>query len=143
MSHSSAKELGMKTPRKNPRTSTAVIFWQKVFARIEELGLTARAIGSALGVDEPRMSKWKDGVGNPEWNEILYFSNALHVSRAYLVDDSIPVGQIIPLGQSFPAPLSEDQKSIIQMAEKLGYDEAYKRLLGIPTFGSPPSKPKA
>lgn len=62
---------------------------EKLVKALADRDLTQRAFEAQCGLSENRISKWKDGTGEPTARQALAMARALGLPLEFLVDDSI------------------------------------------------------
>ena len=95
----------------------------------ESKGLKQQELESLCALAKGRVSKWKDGSGEPTATQIARIADALHVPVRTLID-----------GREEPANLTPEQRHILTMVESLDYQEAVHRLMrGLETQKAQPT----
>jgi transcriptional regulator with XRE-family HTH domain len=79
-----------------------------------------------VGLPHGRISRWKDGKGEPTGTQLARIADALRVPIRSLIDD-----------QAEPDRLSEDDLRILEIVRHLGYVDAMRRLLKAETQQAP------
>ena len=91
----------------------------KIVATIEGSGLSQAAVERMCGLSNSRISKWKDGVGEPTASQILRIADLLKVPVRFLIDDAM----------TEPAQeTDETERRILWIARSIGYERALKRM---------------
>jgi transcriptional regulator with XRE-family HTH domain len=104
----------------------------KICRLLAEKGITQVAMERSVGLAKNRISKWKEGTGEPTARQIWEIARALRVPVEYLLDDD----------QDRPKPPpDEEEEHILWLVRELGYDEAKAQLLG--TLRRKPKPPGA
>lgn len=105
---------------------------QKLDSLLKSRGISQTAFERTAILSANRISKWKNGQGEPSASEALRIARALGVSVEWLIDD----------GKDYPAPPEsvEWERSVLDLIQALGLDkqEALRRLAGVI---SPPGAP--
>lgn len=105
---------------------------QKLDLLLKSRGIKQAAFERAAILSENRISKWKNGQGEPSASESLRMARILGVSVEWLIDDE----------KAYPAPQEsvEWERSVLDLIQALGLDkqEALRRLAGVV---SPPDAP--
>lgn len=60
---------------------------EKITLALADRGLTQRGLEQRAGLSENRISKWKDGTGEPTARQALLMARLLGLPLEYLVDD--------------------------------------------------------
>lgn len=94
---------------------------EKICNLIAERGLTQDGLERGVKLAKNRISKWKDGKGEPTARQLYRIARALGVSMEYLVDDEV----------EWPAErpaMTGDEEMVWHLVRKLGADLAIRRL---------------
>lgn len=97
---------------------------EKLDLALDERGWTQSAFEQAALLSANRISKWKNGTGEPTAKQALRMARLLDLPLEYLIDDD----QAEPGGM----PVSEREKQVWEAIRTLGVDEAWRRLLQAP-----------
>ena len=105
---------------------------EKLSALLRSKGLTQSAFEAKALLSENRISKWKNGTGEPSAKEALRMARILEVPLEYLVDDE----------EDDPAPYRETQRDrqLREIIRLYGADQVYRRLIEVgvaPALGQP------
>ena len=103
---------------------------EKITRLIDERRLKQAQVERQCGLAQNRISNWKAGRGEPTARQLFRIASLLGVSMRYLVDDAM----------SEPAPEADEQQRIILiLASKAGFERAIIRLMGLPETEKPPT----
>jgi transcriptional regulator with XRE-family HTH domain len=96
-------------------------FKKKLEILVGRTGVKAADVARRAGVPPQRITDWKDPSKHrqPTIAQALSLARALGVSVDYLLDDA----QDDP-----PPPLTEDERTLLRIARKIGIEEALSRL---------------
>lgn len=103
--------------------SVSMTLLQKIEKLIKDKGLTQETVEQSCGLSHGRISKWKDGVGEPTAKQAWRLAMFLGVAIEYLVNDDID--------KPFRVHgLNEDESTVLRTMSALGLDgdEAIRRL---------------
>jgi transcriptional regulator with XRE-family HTH domain len=94
---------------------------QKLLDLLKSRGYTQCAFESRMRWPKTRISKWANGKGEPTAMQAWLAAKELGVSVEYLFDDTMdnPTGTLPP-----------EARTILEIAEHLGWEEAMNRLVG-------------
>jgi transcriptional regulator with XRE-family HTH domain len=92
---------------------------EKILRLIDDRNLSQAEVERLCGLSSARITKWKDGVGEPTATQIMRIADLLKVPIRYLVDDSLATPE---------AEVSATQRRILELAELVGYDVALRRI---------------
>lgn len=96
---------------------------------MEQKGIKPAELSKMTGIPAPRFSEWKDPKGkrSPTLEQAKRIARALGVSLDYLADDSL---------DEPPNPeLNAEDREILRIARRLGYEQALDRLINNETPG--------
>lgn len=95
---------------------------EKICNLIAERGLTQDGLERGVKLARNRISKWKDGKGEPTARQLYRIARALGVSMEYLVDDDVQRPSERPA-------MTGDEEMVWHLVRKLGVDLAIRRLM--------------
>ena len=100
--------------------------WSKFDRALDAAKLRQYELEEQLGLAENRISKWKNGQGNPTWGQLNQIATRLNISVSYLVDDSLD--QPLDLASG----LTDDEAFAIKLIRDLGLSrrDISRRLAG-------------
>jgi transcriptional regulator with XRE-family HTH domain len=102
---------------------------EKLDLALKEKGWTQTAFERAAMLSENRISKWKNGAGEPTAKQALRMARLLGLPYDFLIDDDQDKPGLLPL--------SDREKQIWDVVRTIGVDEAWRRLLQ-PLVGAVP-----
>jgi len=85
---------------------------EKIIESLKSKGLTQEALATAAGLSANRISKWKDGQGEPTARQIYRIAKVCGVPVDYLLDDEMDA-PIIASG------LSDDERTLLTVYRSL------------------------
>jgi transcriptional regulator with XRE-family HTH domain len=97
---------------------------EKILESARRKGVGQLALERAADLPKNRISKWKDGVGEPTAAQALRIARVLGVPVEYLADDAM---------DEPPAP--DVPQDVLDTIHRLTVDVARNRLLGLPDLG--------
>jgi transcriptional regulator with XRE-family HTH domain len=94
----------------------------KIIKRLEAFGQDQKWLALQVGIREDRISRWKDGKGEPTGSQLLAIARVLGLPIEYLAD---PTMERPP-----EPPISFDQRQVLDLVGALGLGkaEALRRL---------------
>ena len=101
---------------------------EKILTLIDRKGMTQSALERAIGLSDGRITKWKNGVGEPTARNAREIARLMGVTVDYLVDDD----QAEPVA----APrLTDAEMTALDLVRELGLEkgDVIRRLAGMPT----------
>ena len=132
------------TPETRPvanNTPPLTDFHRKFIALLEDVrterGQMHNDVATLLGRHPTRISKWKNGKGEPTPSDIAAMVEVFKVSYDYLCDPEVRdpkgVSAFNPILEQVRASgLTERQRMILEVARRIGEDVAIDRLLNVP-----------
>ena len=89
-------------------------------------GMDQATLAQKVGISKSSMSRILSGLQEPKLRLAYDLAQALGVSLDSLINDDLPLESV-----SKTVPLSEDQLTILNIVERLGYNTAIDRLLAV------------
>lgn len=105
---------------------------QKLDSLLKVRGIKQAAFERSVMLSENRISKWKNGQGEPSATEALRMARSLQVPVEWLIDDA--------QGEPAPTEFGEWERSVIALINALGLErqEVLRRLATAPSV--PPAR---
>lgn len=91
---------------------------------LSESGKMQKDICADLGIPKQKLSNWKTGYSEPNFDDIIMLANYFDVSTDYLLGLSDELGASV----SSPAALPADEKELLDLYRQLNY-EGKQRLI--------------
>ena len=98
-------------------------------------GITQTGLEVRTGLPKDRITRWKDGKGEPSAKQALRIADALNLPLRYLIDDAMT-------DPNAAHGLTPEKEYILAMASDLGFELAKARLLQKVTIESVPGYSK-
>jgi len=89
-------------------------------------GMDQATLAQKVGISKSSMSRILSGLQEPKLRLAYDLAQALGVSLDSLINDDLPLESVTKT-----VPLSEDQLTILNIVERLGYNTAIDRLLAV------------
>lgn len=105
---------------------------EKLEILLREKGLTQASLEQRVMLSENRISKWKNGTGEPTGRQALRMARILGVPVEYLLDDEMDELPQAP-------PESSREMMVWEFVREIGADEAWKILVGSRRSGQEPA----
>ncbi len=105
----------------------------RVFALLEERGVSAYKLSKAVGITQGNIGNWKSGVSSPSYGALVKIAKYFNVSVEYLeckTDDPAPASgasddvQIEILARAARKMTPEEKQKLIDMA-KVMFEKAF------------------